>query len=98
MIQISDESIRRLRRKGQGVAPEVPLKGDDAERAHARDDHTQGGFSSSETRVQEAQAWHHDHHHGRGHNDVRRVAGREPLIQVFYGWYGYQRDCSYCVS
>lgn len=88
MIEISDESIRRLSRKSQRVSPEIPLEGDDAEGAHARDDHTQRRFSSSQTRVQEAEAWHHDHHHGRGHNDVGRVSRAEPLIQVFYGYDG----------
>lgn len=86
MIQISDETTFPLGGKRQRISPEIPLEGDDAERAHARDDHTQRGFSSSKARVQEAQAWHHDHHHGRGHDDVGRVSRRIPLIQIFHGY------------
>ena len=73
-------------RKCQRVAPEVPLKRDDGEGAHAHPDHTQRGFSSCEARIEKTKTRRHEKHHGGGDDDVRLVAGLEPLIQVDNGY------------
>lgn len=85
MLEISDEAIRARVGKGERVAPEVPLKGNDGEGCHTRPDHTQGGFPSRETRVEEAEARYHDQHHGRSHEDVGLISSLKPLIQIRRG-------------
>ena len=85
MLQVADEMARPLRGEGEGVAPEVPLEGDDGDGAHADHDHGQSRFPPGQPRVEEPQARYHDHHHGRGHDDVGLVSGRVPLIEVLFG-------------
>ena len=82
VAQITDVSVGRGRREGEGVAPEVPLESDDGQRSHTGSDHAQGGLSTGETRVEETQARNHDHDHGGGHNDVGLVTRLEPFVQV----------------
>lgn len=74
MIEISDEAAGTLCGEGQRVTPKVPLESQDGEGSHARPDHAEGGFSTSQTGVEEAQTGDHDHDHGRGHDDVGLIA------------------------
>lgn len=85
MIEITDEAAGALGGEGEGVAPEVPLKGDDGEGSHAGPDHAEGGFSTSQTGVEETQTGYHDHDHGRGHKNVGLISRGVPLIQVLGG-------------
>ena len=80
MLEISDKAARSLCGESQRITPEIPLEGDYRERTHARPDHAQSRLSSCKTRVEEAQTWYHDHHHGRSHNDVSLVTSSIPLI------------------
>lgn len=58
------------------------MEGDDGHGAHTGPDHAEGGLSTCEARVQEAQAGHHDQHHSGGHDDVCLVTGLEPFVQI----------------
>ena len=82
LLQVAYETVGCVLAERQRVSPEVPLKRDDGERAHAGPDKGQGRFSSCQTGIEEAQTRHHDQHHGRGDDDVGLVAGLVPLIQI----------------
>lgn len=41
LLQVSNETAGAVLRKGQAVAPKVPLKGDDGHAGHARPDHAE---------------------------------------------------------
>ena len=88
MGQIADESRCALGGKGEGVAPEIPLEGDDGEAGHADPYHGQGGFPSRQAGVEEAQARDHDDDHGGSHDDVGLVSRGKPLIEIFLGYEG----------
>lgn len=85
MVEVTNEAARSLGRECERIAPEVPLKRDNGEGSHASPDHTESGFSTGQSRVEEAQSWYHDHHHGRGHDDVGLISGGVPLVQIFDG-------------
>lgn len=86
MLQVSDKPTNPRGRKGERVAPEVPLKCDDRETGHTGPEHRKSGFPSSKAGVKEPQPWDHEEHHGRSHDNVGLVARGVPLVQVFYGW------------
>jgi hypothetical protein len=85
LVEVADEAVCRGA-KGERVAPEVPLEGDDGGREHAGPDHGQGRLSAGKTRVQEGQTWDHDQDHGRGDENVGLVTCCIPLVQVFRHW------------
>lgn len=84
MVQVADEPVGCLCREGERITPEVPLKGDDADGPHTCPNHAQGGFSAGQAGIEEAQTRHHDHDHGRGHDDVGLISAGIPLIQILY--------------
>lgn len=81
LIEVADEAVGR-RTKSQRVAPEVPLESDDGCGEHADPDEGERGLSARKTRVEERETRHHDHDHGRGHENVGLVTWVEPLVQV----------------
>lgn len=86
MREVADEAAGALGGEGEGVAPEVPLEGDDGEGGHADPNHRQRRFPPGQPRVQEAQSRDHDHDHGRGHDDVGLVSRRKPLVEILDGY------------
>lgn len=82
MLQVADEAVGGRFGKGEGVAPKVPLKGNDGKGCHTGPNQAEGRLSSSQAGVEEAEAGDHDDDHGRGHDDVGLIAGLIPLIQI----------------
>lgn len=79
LVEVSDEAVCRGT-ESERVSPEVPLEGNDGGGKHAGPDEGEGGLSASKTGVEECETGNHDHHHGRGHEDVGLITRREPLV------------------
>lgn len=82
VLEVPDVAAGAGRRKGQRVAPEVPLERHHGRRADAGPDEREGRLAPRQARVQEAQTGNHEQHHGRGDDDKGHVAVDEPLVHI----------------
>ena len=73
LLQVTDVAVCGILAECEGVAPEVPLEGDDSHGHHANPQKRESGLSASKTRVQETQTRYHDQDHGGCNDDVGLV-------------------------
>jgi len=61
--------------EGQGITPEEPLKGDDADRHQGEPDEREGGLAAGEARIEESDTRNHEENEGGRGKHPGNIAG-----------------------